>query len=196
MPKPAGWGEYYKGETLIYFFLGDFHDMDFSAAPDPDSLMSQIANLHRNGISPNGLFGFPIPTVCGKMVRTVTWEKSWAKSFTHQLKDVIKYDNETNGQWLEYDAACQQLINGVIPRLLGALQSDGREITPALIHGDFGKEMSELIWKQARLFYSILGALTPIMKWSLGHGDVPGPSTSTLPSTCGFISVTSNPRSR
>ncbi|KAI4194512.1 MAG: hypothetical protein LQ348_002625 [Seirophora lacunosa] len=127
VPKPAGWGEYYKGETLIYFFLGDFHDMDFSAAPDPDSLMSQIANLHRNGISPNGLFGFPIPTVCGKMVRTVTWEKSWAKSFTHQLKDVIKYDNETNGQWLEYDAACQQLINGVIPRLLGALQSDGRE---------------------------------------------------------------------
>ncbi|KAI4257179.1 MAG: hypothetical protein L6R42_005826 [Xanthoria sp. 1 TBL-2021] len=105
-------------------------------APDPDYLMSQIADLHRKGKSPNGLFGFPIPTACGKMERTVIWEKSWTKSFTHQLKDVIKYDNETNGQWLEYDAACQQLIDGVVPRLLGALQSDGREITPALIHGD------------------------------------------------------------
>ncbi|KAL8982902.1 MAG: hypothetical protein Q9205_002701 [Flavoplaca limonia] len=136
VPKAAGWGQYDNGETQEYFFLGDFHDMDFSAAPDPEYLMSQIADLHRKGMSPNGLFGFPIPTVCGKMERTVIWEKSWAKSFTHQLKDVIKYDNETNGQWLEYDAACQQLIDGVIPRLLGALQSDGREITPALIHGD------------------------------------------------------------
>ncbi|CAO1606379.1 hypothetical protein XANCAGTX0491_009877 [Xanthoria calcicola] len=136
VPKPAGWGEYDNGETQVYFFLGDFHDIDFSAAPDAEHLMSRIADLHRRGKSPTGLFGFPIPTVCGKMERTVIWEKSWAKSFTHQLKDVIKYDSETNGQWVEYDAACQQLIDGVIPRLLGALQSDGREITPALIHGD------------------------------------------------------------
>ena len=68
--------------------------------------------------------------------RTVIWEESWAKSFTLQLKDVIKYDNETNGPWPEYDAACKQLIDVAIPRLLGALQSDGREITPRLIHGD------------------------------------------------------------
>ncbi|KAL8801182.1 MAG: hypothetical protein Q9182_004630 [Xanthomendoza sp. 2 TL-2023] len=136
VPKVAGWGEYDNGKTHTYFFLGDYHDMDFSAAPDPESFMSQIANLHRNGKSPNGMFGFDVPTACGKMERTVIWEKSWAKSFTHQLQDVIKYDNEANGPWVEYDAACQQLIDGVIPRLLGALQSDGREITPALIHGD------------------------------------------------------------
>lgn len=52
------------------------------------------------------------------------------------MKDVIRYDNETNGPWPEYDAACKQLIDVVIPRLLGALQSDGRMITPSLIHGD------------------------------------------------------------
>lgn len=49
---------------------------------------------------------------------------------------MIKYDNETNGTWAEYDAACKQLIDVVIPRLLGALQSDGRSITTTLIHGD------------------------------------------------------------
>ncbi|KAL8776507.1 MAG: hypothetical protein Q9213_008248 [Squamulea squamosa] len=96
VPKAAGWGQYDNGETRIYLFLGDFHNMDFSAAPEPDHFMSQIADLHRKGFSPNGMFGFPISTVCGKLERTVTWEKSWAKSFTHQLKDVIKYDNETN----------------------------------------------------------------------------------------------------
>ncbi|KAL8672954.1 MAG: hypothetical protein Q9224_007544 [Gallowayella concinna] len=110
--------------------------MDFSAAPDPESFLPRIAHLHRNGKSPNDMFGFPIPTVCGKMERTVIWEQSWAKSFTHQLKDVIRYDNATNGPWLEYDAACQQLIDVVIPRLLGVLQAEGREITTALIHGD------------------------------------------------------------
>ncbi|KAL8768000.1 MAG: hypothetical protein Q9209_005671 [Squamulea sp. 1 TL-2023] len=136
VPKAAGWGEYDNGESKVYFFLEDFHDMDLSAAPEPDHFMCQIADLHRKGTSPNGMFGFPVPTALGKMERTVVWEKSWAKSFTHQLKDVIKYDNETNGPWLEYDAACQQLIDAVIPRLLGALQSDGRDITPALIHGN------------------------------------------------------------
>ncbi len=140
VPKAAGWGQYYNGKSLVYFFLGDFHDMDLSAAPEPVHFTSQIAELHRGGTSPNGMFGFPVPTVCGKMERTVTWEKSWAKSFTHQLKDVIKYDNETNGPWPEYDAACKQLIDVVIPRILGALQSDGREIIPSLIHGDLWEQ--------------------------------------------------------
>ncbi|KAI1772814.1 Fructosamine kinase-domain-containing protein [Hypoxylon cercidicola] len=135
VPKPFGWGRYHNDGSLVYFFLGDFHDMDLSIAPDPENFMSKIAKLHQS-TSANGMFGFHVPTVCGKMERTVTWEESWAKSFTHQLKDVIRYDNETNGPWPEYDAACKQLINVVIPRLLGALQSEGRKVTPSLIHGD------------------------------------------------------------
>lgn len=74
------------------------------------------------------------------MERTVTWEKSWAESFTHQLMDVIKYDNETNGPWPEFDAAFKQLIDVVILRLFGVLQSDGRQITPTLIHGDLWEQ--------------------------------------------------------
>ncbi|KAK7756560.1 hypothetical protein SLS62_001397 [Diatrype stigma] len=110
--------------------------MDFTIAPDPEEFVSKIASLHRKGVSPTGKFGFPVPTVCGIMERTVEWEDSWATSFTHQLKDVIKYDNETNGPWPAFDDACNQLIDVVIPRLLGALQSDGRNIIPTLIHGD------------------------------------------------------------
>ncbi|CAJ2503250.1 Uu.00g106440.m01.CDS01 [Anthostomella pinea] len=134
--KPAGWGKYRDGGTEVYFFIGDYHDMDFSTAPDPAQFGAQLAELHEKGTSPNGMFGYPVPTVCGRMERTVKWEKSWAASFTHQLKDVIKYDNEANDPWPEYDALCKQLIDVVIPRSLGALQSEGREITPALIHGD------------------------------------------------------------
>lgn len=135
-PKPGGWGKYHNGESEVFFLLTDFYDMDFTIAPDPEEFIAKIARLHSKGKSPTGKFGFPVSTVCGIMERTVTWEDSWAESFSHQLKDVIKYDNETNGFWPEFDAACNQLIGVVIPRLLGALQSDGREISPTLIHGD------------------------------------------------------------
>jgi protein-ribulosamine 3-kinase len=142
VPKAVGWGHYQNHKSqVVHFFLGDFHDMVLTEEPpDPAHFMWQIAQMHKKGTSPNGMFGFPVPVVCGIMERTVTWEESWAKSFTHQLKDVIKYDNQTNGPWPEYDAACKQLIDVVIPRLLGALQSGGREIKPSLIHGDLWEQ--------------------------------------------------------
>jgi protein-ribulosamine 3-kinase len=143
VPQAVGWGEYHNGEAQVYFFLGDYHDMDLKAAPEPADFTSKIAELHSNGKPPKGFegkFGFQVPVVLGIFQRTTTWEDSWAQCFSNQLKDVIKYDNETNGPWPEYDAACKQLIDCVIPRLLGALQSEGRSIEPALIHGD--------VWEQ------------------------------------------------
>jgi protein-ribulosamine 3-kinase len=138
VPDPVGQGEYYDEitNTQVYFYLQKYHDMDLKSVPDPAELASLIAELHEKGQSPNGMFGYHVPTGGGILVRTVTWEKSWATQFTHQLKDVIKLDNEANDPWLEYDAACKQIIDHVIPRLLGILQSDGREITPSLVHLD------------------------------------------------------------
>lgn len=136
-PKPVGKGEYYDDTgTHVYFYLQDYHVLDLNSPPDPVELASMVAELHRNGTSPYGMFGYPVPTGGGILERTVTWEKSWADQFTHQLKDVIKLDNEANPPWPEYDAACKQVIDHVIPRLLGALQSEGRELTPALVHLD------------------------------------------------------------
>ena len=140
VPRAVGWGDYYDGESQVYFFLGDYHDMDLSGAPEPVSFTSQLAELHSKGKSPIGMFGFPVTTVLGIFERTVNWEKSWATCFANLLKDVIKYDNKTNGPWQEYDAACKQIIDAVIPRLLGALQSDGRSIEPLLIHGDLWEQ--------------------------------------------------------
>jgi len=114
--------------------------MDLAAVPDPAEFTAKVAELHQRGKSPTGMFGYPVPTVIGIMERTVTWEKSWAKSFTSQLQDMIRYDNETNGQWPELEAACNQLIDKVIPRLLGALQLEGRNIEPALVHGDLWEQ--------------------------------------------------------
>ena len=184
VPKAVGWGEYFDGEVTVYFFLGDFHEMDFSASPDPSRFTSQIAKLHRTGVSPTGMFGFPVSTVIGKMERTVTWEKSWAKSFTHQLRDAIKYDNETNGSWPELDAACSQLIEVVISRLLGALQSDGRDIKPSLIHGDLWERNIGIDKQKGIPSSSTLEVLTPTMRWNSEHRDVLGHPISTCPLSC------------
>jgi protein-ribulosamine 3-kinase len=108
VPKPIGWGQYYDGDSQVYFILSDYHDMT-SQEPDPTCFAKKLADLHTQGKSPTGNFGFAVPTALGKFERTVTWEKSWAKCFTNQLEDVIRYDNEVNGTWPEYDAACTQL---------------------------------------------------------------------------------------
>ena len=99
VPKAVGWEECLNGELEIYFFIGNFHDMEFSAAPEPVRFTSQIAELHRKEMCLNRMFGFPIPTIHGMMERTIICEKSWATSLSHQLMELIKYDSTTGTSW-------------------------------------------------------------------------------------------------
>lgn len=135
VPAPHCWGKYTSGSPDTYFFLSDFVDMNTSA-PDPAQFTARLAELHRKSKSPNGMFGFEVTTCDGKLPHTVAWEKSWATFFGKLLRGVLKLDIEANGVWPELKAAAEQVITGVIPRLLGILQSDGRELKPSLIHGD------------------------------------------------------------
>lgn len=140
VPVPVGWGKYHDGDSQVYFFLGDYHDIDLRTPPDPEPFVAKVAELHTKGKSPTGMFGFSVATVCGIFERPVEWDRSWANCFANQLKKVIEFDNETNGIWPEFEVACKQIIDAVIPRLLGALQSEGRSIEPALIHGDLWEQ--------------------------------------------------------
>ncbi|KAJ5713880.1 Fructosamine/Ketosamine-3-kinase [Penicillium malachiteum] len=154
VPKPCAWDQYWDEDSPVYFFLGDFYDMEIQKAPEPEDFAAKggelvpeperfaakVAELHIKGNSPTGKFGFFVPTACGIFERTVKWESSWTKCCTNQVQDVIRYDNETNGIWPQFDAACKQVIDAVIPRLLGVLQSGGRSIKPALIHSDLREQ--------------------------------------------------------
>jgi protein-ribulosamine 3-kinase len=88
------------------------------------------------------MFSFHALTVCGRMQRTVTGEKSWAKSFTDQLRNAIRYDKEMHSLWPEFEVVCGEIINVIIPRLLDPLQSDGLQLKPALIHGGFWENIA------------------------------------------------------
>ncbi|KAK5716589.1 hypothetical protein LTR15_009480 [Elasticomyces elasticus] len=118
VPEAVGWGTYHAEGLEHFFYLGNYHDLDLAAAPEPGTFAARVAQFHSNRTSPNGRFGFAVPTTIGIMERTVAWESSWAKSFARQLQDVIGFDDDTNGPWPEFRVAVNHLIEAVIPRLL------------------------------------------------------------------------------
>ncbi|KAK8027769.1 hypothetical protein PG991_004825 [Apiospora marii] len=136
-PKPVGKGGYHdEMGNHTHFYMMEYHEMDHQSPPEPAELARAVAELHSKAVSPNGMFGFPFANGRGTLDRSEHWEKSWAAQFTYLLQDLIELDNAVNEAWPEYDDACKQLIDHVIPRLLGVLQSEGRSIEPVLCHGD------------------------------------------------------------
>jgi len=45
-------------------------------------------------------------------------------------------DIKANERWPEYERVGETIISDVFPRLIGALERDGRNIKPCFIHGD------------------------------------------------------------
>ncbi|KAL8679764.1 MAG: hypothetical protein Q9186_003980 [Xanthomendoza sp. 1 TL-2023] len=134
-PKPYAWGKRSGPGPETYFFLLQYIDMS-DRFPDPNQLCRRLAQLHRNSVSPTGKFGFHINTCQGRTQQSLGWETSWAILFTKMLKHVAQEDEKTNGNWEALDQLESRIFSHVIPRLLGALESDGRSIKPCLIHGD------------------------------------------------------------
>ena len=136
IPEPFGFGSYRAKKPATYFYLSEFVDMDVTTAPEPVEFTSRLAEMHKKSQSPTGKFGFAVPTCDGKMAHTVDWEESWAVFFRKLLLGVCKLDLETNGPWPELERATEQVAAKIVPRLLGALQTEGRQIKPCIIHGD------------------------------------------------------------
>ena len=135
VPKPHTWGKFKLPAIDTYFFLSDFIDMS-NRLPDPKRLCSRIVELHRVSVSPAGKFGFHISTCHGRFPQCLDWDSNWASFFTKLLASALHLDLETNGSWPELEKVSDRILTRVIPRLLGVLQEDGREIKPCLIHGD------------------------------------------------------------
>lgn len=136
LPKPFGFGKYKIVHPPTYFYLSEFVDMDVEIAPDPAEFTKRLAQLHHVSKSPSGRFGFDVQTCDGQVAHTVDWQDSWATFFTRLFVGVFEKDLVTNGSWPEMERAAKQLVDVVIPRLLGPLQADGKVLKPCIIHGD------------------------------------------------------------
>ena len=135
VPKPYAYGKFRNEGAETYFFLQDFIAMS-SQLPDPNQLCLKLAKLHRDSISPTGLFGFHITTCQGKTPQNVAWNSSWTTFFRKLLQHVIDLDFAANKYWEELDILEKRLIEAVVPQLLGHLEKDGRKVKPCLIHAD------------------------------------------------------------
>lgn len=135
VPRPYGCGQVLGEDAEIYFLLTDYIEMR-DELPDPSELGSLIAGLHHKSTSPTGKFGFPTTTCHGKVPQEVKWDSSWASFFTKLLEAALKKDLDTNGPWAALERVSSRILDLVIPRLLGALESEGRSVDPALVHGD------------------------------------------------------------
>lgn len=133
--KPIAWGKLEVMQSEIYFLIIEFKDFE-TRLPDPVKLAQRVAAMHKNSVSPTGMFGFPVQTFDGARFQIVDWDPSWTSFFSKLLAEAYRQDCEVNGVWPELDAMYRQIQERIIPRLVGALESDGRSIKPALIHGD------------------------------------------------------------
>ncbi|KAL8815317.1 MAG: hypothetical protein Q9191_008470, partial [Dirinaria sp. TL-2023a] len=106
------------------------------AAPDPERLCALINDLHRNSVSPTGKFGFHVRTCNGWTSQAVEWESSWTTCFTNMMVHVLAEDFRANGPWPELERIGTITVSQVIPRLIGAVERDGRSVKPCLIHAD------------------------------------------------------------
>ena len=135
VPAPIGWGKFRLPNPPTYFFLIEFVHVS-NRLPDPVQFGLRLAELHHKSVSPTGKFGFHITTYDGNLPHNVQWNDSWPDFFAKLLRSAYEHDKRANGVWMELDTLFNQVIDVVIPRLLGALEADGRAIKPCLVHGD------------------------------------------------------------
>ncbi|KAL3434764.1 Fructosamine kinase-domain-containing protein [Aspergillus tetrazonus] len=151
VPKPYSWGEFDQPDLKTYFFLSEFVDMS-DRVPEPNQLCTKLARLHRDSVSPTGMFGFHITTCQGNTPQDVSWESSWTVFFSKLLRHVLDQDAIVNGVWEDLNTLSQRALERVIPRLIGALEAEGRRIKPCLIHADLWEGNTGTSFETGRIY--------------------------------------------
>ncbi|CAG8653055.1 4747_t:CDS:2, partial [Cetraspora pellucida] len=90
-----------------------------------------LSTLHMTE-SPNGLFGFPVVTMCGTTEQDNTWEKDWEIFYKKRRLGPIINKCLQNNPW---DTELRKLGDIVIDKVVHHLLKDV-EVKPVLIHGD------------------------------------------------------------
>lgn len=133
-PVPVAWGTY-AADPNIHFFLSGFVEMT-DGLPDVQGLAKSLAELHKKGISPNGKYGFSVPTLQGTIPQYTEWTDSWEDFFTKSIKKVMDNELKSQGSDDEVERLYKETLSKIVPRLLRPLETGGRSIEPRLVHGD------------------------------------------------------------
>jgi fructosamine-3-kinase len=133
-PRPIACGTF-QDDLYSHFYICKFYDLS-PGVPEPVAFCKKLARLHSHHASPGGRFGFACTTYNGDLPQDNTWSDSWEAFFANGLRHVLNVREERAGQNTELELILPALFEKVIPRLLRPLETDGRVITPSLVHGD------------------------------------------------------------
>ncbi|KAK7754392.1 hypothetical protein SLS62_003685 [Diatrype stigma] len=131
---PVAWG-YFENNTSKSFFITDFRHLR-ACTPPVVQFLAILKKLHLSSISPTGMFGFPVTTYYGPPPMINEWTNNWEEFFTRLFRSNLEYVQRERGEDPELVQIAEAFIEKIIPRLLRPLQTGGRNIKPALCHGD------------------------------------------------------------
>ena len=157
VPRPIAC-DHYQDDENMWFYLAEYHDM-VDEIPNPHHFVSVVARLHREsmGKSPNGQFGFHVPTHMANIAILNGVDQSWESWYTKAMTSIFQIEQKLHD---EYDEEFEKLKDGtlkkVIPRLLRPLETNGRRVVPCLIHGDLwpGNTMPDAVTEEIMIFDS------------------------------------------
>jgi protein-ribulosamine 3-kinase len=140
--RPLSWGTF-KSNPTLHFFLCDFIPMD-DELPELNTFVESLAQLHRESKSPEGKFGFHVTTYNGNLFQDLRWTDTWEECFVNGTRKDFELEREARGPSDELDKLIVPLFEKVIPRLIRPLETNGRSVKPAFVHGDLWHGNSEL----------------------------------------------------
>lgn len=132
-PRPICWGS--CTASARHFLMLEFHELE-SDPPSTADFARELAKLHKEGNSPNNMFGFHITTYNGNLPQDNAWTKSWEGFFSNGIRQMLTLEEEARGRSEELQELSKTLLGKVIPRLLRPLETQGRTVKPSLLHGD------------------------------------------------------------
>jgi len=133
VPKAVAYGLCASNASRA-FFLAEFRDMT-DELPGVSDIAAIVSKIHQQP-SPNGKFGFHVTTFSGKHPSDNTWCDTWEEFFTRATKDTMEREVATHGPDEELEGLSEKILTKVIPRLIRPMETEGRRISPVLLHGD------------------------------------------------------------
>ncbi|KAI0485825.1 Fructosamine/Ketosamine-3-kinase [Xylaria cf. heliscus] len=136
VPLPISFGTY-STRSDLHFYICEFVDM-VDEFPGPVAWAKAAATLHQRstGKSPTGKFGFHCTTYSAIVPIDNMWDSSWEAVWTHQMRLLLEQDEVLHGPDEEYSKLQATFFDVVLPKYLRPLESNGRSISPCLIHSN------------------------------------------------------------
>lgn len=103
--------------------------------PNVQKLARGLADLHMNGVNPDGNYGFYVPSFQGTIPQYTEWTVSWQDFFSNSIKHIFKFEEKSQSYKKEVHELCRMTLEKFVSRLLRPLKTGSREIQPRLVHG-------------------------------------------------------------